>query len=127
MRKLLLIFILLTLVVSIFSSCGSYEVQNKVPEQSINYTYYTFGNVIQDGKQAVFFNFTSDYTITELDVAGCLLNKNNDVIHSFETSMNFGTPSKNPELPISIDKELIKEVKGVSFTKIKAYTMEETN
>ena len=123
---------LLTLLVSIFSSCESYEkpqkqTQNEVPEQSINYTYYTFGNVIQDGKQAVFFNFDSDYTITKLEVVGSLLDKDNNAIHSFDTSMNFVTPSKNPELAIRIDKDLISKVKSISFTKIKAYTTEEIN
>ena len=132
MRKLLSMFILLTLLVSIFSSCESYEkpqkqTQNEVPEQSINYTYYTFGNVIQDGKQAVFFNFDSDYTITKLEVVGSLLDKDNNAIHSFDTSMNFVTPSKNPELAIRIDKDLISKVKSISFTKIKAYTTEEIN
>ena len=134
MRKLLSMFILLTLLVSIFSSCESYEkpqtqtqTPNEIPEQSINYTYYTFGNVIQDGKQAVFFNFVSDYTITKLEVAGSLFDKDNNAIYSFDTSMNFGTPSKNPELSIRIDKDLISKVKSVSFTKIKAYTTEEIN
>ena len=132
MRKLLSMFILLTLLVSSFSSCESYETpeketQNEIPEQNINYTYYTFGNVIQDGKQAVFFNFVSDYTITKLEVAGSLLDKDNNAIHSFDTAMNFGTPSKNPELAIRIDKDLISKVKSVSFTKIKAYTTEEIN
>ena len=132
MKRLLSVFVLLTLLVSSFSSCESYEMpeketQNEIPEQSINYTYYTFGNVIQDGKQAVFFNFVSDYTITKLEVAGSLLDKDNNSIHSFDTSMNFGTPSQNPELAIRIDKDLISMVKSVSFTKIKAYTMEEIN
>lgn len=132
MRKLLSMFILLTLLVSIFSSCESYEkpqkqTPNEIPEQSINYTYYTFGNVIQDGKQAVFFNFVSDYTITKLEIVGSLLDKDNNAIHSFDTSTNFGTPSKNPELTIRIDKDLISKVKSVSFTKIKAYTTEEIN
>ena len=132
MRKLLSMFILLTLLVSIFSSCESYEkpqkqTQNEIPEQNINYTNFTFGNVIQDGKQAVFFNFVSDYTITKLEVVGSLLDKDNNAIHSFDTSMNFGTPSKNPELAIRIDKDLISKVKSVSFTKIKAYTTEEIN
>ena len=132
MKRLLSVFILLTLLVSSFSSCESYETpeketQNEIPEQNINYTYYTFGNVIQDGKQAVFFNFVSDYTITKLEVVGSLLDKDNNVIHSFDTSMNFGTPSKNSELAIRIDKDLISKVKSVSFTKIKAYTTEEIN
>ena len=132
MRKLLSIFILLTLLVSTFSSCESYEkpqkqTPNEIPEQNIYYTNFTFGNVIQDGKQAVFFNFVSDYTITKLEVAGSLLDKDNNAIHSFDNSMNFGTPSKNPELGIRIDKDLISKVKSVSFTKIKAYTTEEIN
>ena len=132
MRKLLSIFILLTLLVSIFSSCESYkkpqkQTPNEIPEQNIYYTNFTFGNVIQDGKQAVFFNFVSDYTITKLEVAGSLLDKDNNAIHSFDNSMNFGTPSKNPELAIRIDKDLISKVKSVSFTKIKAYTTEEIN
>ncbi len=130
MKKLLSVFILLTLVLSAFSSCDSYEkpekqTQNEIPEQSINYTNFTFGNVIQDGKQAVFFNFVSDYTVTKMEIAGTLLDKSGNIIHSFDTSMTFGTPSDNPELAIRIDKELIKNVKNVSFTKIKAYTTEE--
>ena len=81
------VFFSLTLLVSIFSSCESYEkpqkqTPNEIPEQSIYYTHFTFGNVIQDGKQAVFFNFVSDYTITKLEVVGSLLDKDNNVIHS---------------------------------------------
>ena len=129
MRKLLPIFILLTLLVSIFSSCESYkkpqkQTPNEIPEQNINYTNFTFGNVIQDGKQAVFFNFASDYTVTKMEIAGTLLDKDGNVIHSFDTSMTFGSPSNDPELAIRIEKELIKNVKSVSFTKIKAYTTE---
>ncbi len=80
MKKLLSVFILLTLVLSAFSSCYSYEkpekqTQNKIPEQSINYTNFTFANVIQDGKQAVFFNFVSDYTVTKMEIAGTLSEK----------------------------------------------------
>ena len=130
MKKLLFVLISLTLVLSTFFSCESYEkpekqTQNEIPEQSINYTNFTFGNVIQDGKQAVFFNFVSDYTVTKMETAGTLLDKNGNIIHSFDTAMTFGIPSDNPELAIRIDKELIKKVKNVSFTKIKAYTTEE--
>ena len=133
MKRLLSILVLLTLALASMSSCASphenlpKHTANEIPEQSITYTNFTFGNVIQDGKQAVFFNFASDYTVTELEVVGSLLDKNNNVIHSFNTSMNFGTPSKNPELAIRIDKDLISKVKSVSFTKIKAYTTEEIN
>ncbi|MBO7292340.1 MAG: hypothetical protein J6V07_00215, partial [Clostridia bacterium] len=70
-------------------------------------------------------NFVSDYTVTKMETAGTLLDKNGNIIHSFDTAMTFGTPSDNPELAIRIDKELIKKVKNVSFTKIKAYTTEE--
>ena len=133
MKRLLPILVLLALVLASLSSCApSHEdlpkqTANEIPEQSITYTNFTFGNVIQDGKQAVFFNFVSDYTITKLEVAGSLLDKDNNAIHSFDNSMNFGTPSKNPELGIRIDKDLISKVKSVSFTKIKAYTTEEIN
>ena len=116
----------------VFSYCESHddskkEPSNAIPEQSIAYTNFTFGNVIQDGKQAIFFNFVSDYTVTKIEIAGTLLDKDENVIHSFETSMTFGTPSYNPEMPLRIEAGLVKYVKSVSFTKIKAYTMEEVD
>ncbi len=132
MKKLLSIFILLTLVLYALSSCESYEdpkkqTTNEIPEQSINYTNFTFGNVIQDGKQAIFFNFVSDYTVTQIEVAGALLDIDKNVIHSFETSMTFGSPSFNPELAIRVESGLIKHVKSASFSKIKAHTTEQVD
>ena len=133
MKRLLPILVLLALVLASLSSCASYhedlpkQTANEIPEQSITYTNFTFGNVIQDGKQAVFFNFASDYTVTKMEIAGTLLDKDGNVIHSFDESITFGTSSYNPEFAIRIDKELIKKVTDVSFTKIKAYTTEEPN
>lgn len=130
MKKLFYIFILIALVLSAFSSCESYEkpekqTQNEIPEQNINYINFTFGNVIQDSKQAMFFNFVSDYTVTKMEIAGTLSDETGNVIHSFETFMTFGTPSYNPEMHIRIEAGLVKYVKEVSFTTIKAYTMQE--
>ncbi len=128
MKRLLPILVLLALVLASLSSCKSShedlpkQTANEIPEQSITYTNFTFGNVIQDGKQAIFFNFVSDYTVTKIEIAGTLLDKDENVIHSFETSMTFGTPSYNPEMHLRIEAGLVKYVKSVSFTKIKAYT-----
>ncbi len=133
MKKLLPILVLLALVLASLSSCASShedlpkQTANEIPEQSITYTNFTFGNVIQDGKQAVFFNFASDYTVTKMEIAGTLLDKDGNVIHSFDESITFGTSSYNPEFAIRIDKELIKKVTNVSFTKMKAYTTQELN
>lgn len=73
----------------------------------------------------MFFNFASDYTVTKMEIAGTLLDKDGNVIYSFDKSITFGTSSYNPEFSIRIDKELIKKVTNVSFAKIKAYTTEE--
>ena len=131
MKRLLPILVLLALVLASLSSCAPFhedlpkQTANEIPEQSITYTNFTFGNVIQDGKQAVFFNFASDYTVTKMEIAGTLLDKDGNVIHSFDESITFGTSSYNPEFAIRIDEELIKKVMNVSFTKMKAYTTQE--
>lgn len=129
MRRLLSALVLLTLFLYSLSSCVYSKKQtiNEIPEQSIAYTNFTFGNVIQDGKQAVFFNFVSDYAVTKMEIAGTLLDKDGNAIHSFDTSMTFGTPSYNPEPAIRIEKDLIKNVKSVSFKKTKAYTTQNIN
>ncbi len=132
MKKFLSTLILLTLILIACTSCAIYEDSNKetmveIPNDSIRYTNFTFGNVIQDDKQAVFFNFISEYTVSKLEITGTLLDKNGNAIDSFDTSMSFGTPSQTPEMPIRIDQNLIKNVKSVSFTKITAYTTEKIN
>ena len=95
-----------------------------IPEGSIKYTHLEYGNVIQDGKQAIFLNFVSDYAVTELEIAGALLDNNGNEIYAFDTGVRFGTPSADPDLAIKIESNLIKNVKSVSFTKITAYTTE---
>ena len=132
MKKNLLLLLLLLPMLCIFTLCSctsdinsEKEKINKIPEQSIKYVDLEFGNVIQDDKQAVFLNFASDYTVIKIDVSGNLLDKNGDVVHTFDTAMQFGSPSKNPEMYIRIEAGLIKYVKSVSFTKIDAYTNEE--
>ena len=129
MKKIfsVILFVSATLMLFIFSSCVSNndskkETLNEIPEQSITYTNFTFGNVIQDGKQAIFLNFASDYTVDKIEIAGTLLDKEKNGIHFFETSRTFDTPPYNLELYIRIEAGLVKYVESVSFTKIKAYT-----
>lgn len=122
-----ILFVSIILMLFVLSSCGSdndskQEASNEIPEQCITYTNFTFGNVIQDGKQAIFLNFASDYTVTKIEIAGALLDKDENSIHSFETSLTFATPSYNPELSVRIEVGLVKYIESVSFTKIKAYT-----
>ena len=133
MKRLLPILVLLALVLASLSSCASShedlpkQTANEIPEQSITYTNFTFGNVIQDGRQAMFLNFVSDYIVTKMEIAGTLSDKTGNVIHSFDASIAFGTPSYNPEMVIRIEKDLVKDVKSVSFSKIKAYTTQSIN
>ena len=101
------------------------EKRNMIPQNNIRYTYLEFGNVIDEGKQAVFFNFSSDYIVSEMEIAGVLLDINGNTIYTFDTTTTFGSPSKNPEPHIRIDANLIKNVVSASFTEIKAYTTEE--
>lgn len=129
MKKIFSVFLFVsaTLMLFIFSSCvfnndSKKETLNEIPEQSITYTNFTYGNVIQDGKQAIFLNFASDYTVDKIEIAGTLLDKEKNGIHIFETSRTFDTPPYNPELFIRIEAGLVKYVESVSFTKIKAYT-----
>lgn len=128
MKKISLILIIsIILMLFVFSSCWSdddppKETSNEIPEQSIAYTNFTFGNVIQDGKQAIFLNFASDYTVAKIEVAGTLLDKDKNTMYAFEKSVSFDTPSYNPELYLRIEAGLVKYIEDVSFTKIKAYT-----
>ena len=96
-----------------------------IPQNNIRYTYFEFGNVIDEGKQAVFFNFSSDYIVSEMEIAGVLLDINGNTIYTFDTTTTFGSSSKNPKPHIRIDANLIKNVVSASFTEIKAYTTEE--
>ncbi len=132
MKKILIKIVVLLLSFVLFCSCSSNsnsnsENNNIIPQDKISYTHLEFGNVIDEGKQAVFLNFSSDYVVTKIEMKGTLLDKSGNTIHSFDTSMTLGSPSKNPDLPIQIDANLIKNVKSASFTTIKAYTTQEIN
>ena len=112
-----------------FSSClnTNEEKINTIPQNNINYTHLEFGNVIDEGKRAVFFNFTSDYIVSKMEIEGILLDRSGNTIYTFDNAISFGSPSNNPEFPITIDENLVKSVSSVSFTKIKAYTTQELN
>ncbi len=116
-------FVLLCSCTACFNS--NEETTNIIPQDSISYTSLEFGNVIYEGKQAVFLNFNSAYPVIKIEIEGVLLDKNGNTIYTFDTTMNFGSPSNNPDVPIRIDANLIKSVKSASFTKIKGYTKEE--
>lgn len=110
-----------------FTACFNFnkEPTNIIPQDSISYTSLEFGNVIDEGKQAVFLNFNSAYLVTKIEMEGVLLDKNGNTIYTFDTTMNLGSPSNKPKVPIRIDANLIKSVKSASFTKIKGYTKEQ--
>ena len=71
----------------------------------------------------------SEYNVYKIEIAGSLLDINGKTIYEFDTWMKFGTGtiSKNPSPVIMIDKDLIYNVCNVSFTKIRAYTIEDIN
>lgn len=132
MKKIITIIAILTL--SIFSLCAcslfstpAEEKNNVIPEQNIKYSHYEIGNVIDEGKQAVFINFTSDYNVKKIEVSGNLLDKNNNVLYSFETTLNFDTPTKKPDPFVLVNKDIVLNILSVSITKVKAYTAEDIN
>lgn len=126
MKKFLATVILLTFSLTVLCSCVNPNDPDeyKIPEQNIEYTYFTLGNVIQDGKRAVFFNFESNYTITKIEFTGYLLNSNGQAIHSFDSSISLGNGNKKPEVAIRVDADIVYDISSVSFTKIIAYTTE---
>ena len=113
------------------ASCSNFndndEKINVIPQNNISYTHLEFGNVVDEGKQAVFFNFSSDFIVIKMEINGVLLDKSGDTIYSFDTALTFSSPSINPKFPIRIDEKHIKNVNSASFTKIKAYTTQEVN
>lgn len=116
---------------SIFALCscafGKSNEPNVIPEQNVKYTHFQFGNVIDEGKRAVYLNFDSDYSVSKLEIAGTFKDSKGKVVHSFDTKMSFGTASENPKMIVMVDKDLISRISSVSFTKIKAYTTEQIN
>ena len=127
LRTILLSIISLSILTSCFACTSLTDKEILIPEKDIIYTDFDLGNVIFEEKRAVFLNFSSTYTVTKLEVAGSLLDVNGEVIENFDTTMSFGTPSNKPDLSISIDDNLVKKVRSVHFTKIKAYTKDKIN
>lgn len=97
----------------------------EIPEQNITYTRYEIGNVIDEGKQAVFLCFKSDYEVASIEFAGELLDITGKTIYTFDSSLIYSSPTKNPRPAVRIDANLIEKVHSVSFSKIKAYTNQE--
>ncbi len=129
MKKIIKLVVLMTFAIFSLTFCsacqdGNSQKMNLIPEQNIKYSHIEIGNVIQDGKQAVFLNFKSDYTVEKIEYAGVLLDKEGNTICTFDKELNFGNPSCNVSATILIDYKLIKNVKSVSFTKVNAYTTE---
>ena len=59
-----------------------------------------------------------------MEIAGTLLDKKGNTIDTFETTINLGRPTNDPDIPIRVNADTIKYVYSVSFTTIKAYTTE---
>lgn len=97
----------------------------EIPEQNIEYQGFEFGNVIDDGKRAIFFKFNSDYTVVQMEIAGVVIATNGDTLYEFDFSTNFSNVPTNPRPAIRLDKDLIIRVSYISFTKILAYTSED--
>ena len=101
--------------------------ENIIPQNNISYTHLEIGNVIDEGMQTVFLNFSSDYVVTRMEIEGALLDENGNSIFVFNKELTIVTPLKYLGFPIRVDANLIKNIKSASFTKIIAYTTQEIN
>lgn len=129
MKKKFLIFPILTFCLVIMSVGCSFtkskeEPIYEIPTESIKYNGIEFGNVIDEGKRAVFMKFESDYAVVKMEIAGVAIATNGDTLYEFDFSTNFGNNPTNPRPAIRLDKDLITRVSYISFTKILAYTNE---
>ena len=129
MKKIFIVFIVM-LSLFLLLSCASCAVSEQeknaiVPDGNTSFKNYTIGNVIDEGKQAVFFNFVSNYNIKKLEISGHLLDSSGNTIYTFETTQALSTPTKKPEVFIRIASDLVKRVRSVTFTKITAYTADD--
>ena len=122
MKKVLGVVILLMLILFALCSCQSSASKQDAQDTKVNYTGYSFGNVITDGEIAVFFDFDSDYMVNKMEIAGSLLDRNGNSIHAFDTAMSLDPATNHPSPAIMVDVGIIKDISSVSFTKIKAYT-----
>ena len=129
MKRFLSIIILSIITLFTLTSCITSDRTNEakeyeIPSNSINYIKFSFGNVIYEGKRAVFFEFASDYPVSKMEYSGSLLDANGNILFTFEETTNFSSPSKNPEAYVRVDQALANKVRSVTFSKIKAYTTE---
>lgn len=133
MKRSFIFLFFLSISLFVLLSCNSNRNSNEeekeflIPEESIKYSGLSFGNVIQDGKQSVLLGFVSDYRVTKIEYAGNLLDYSGTTIYSFDSSVLFGSPSKEPHISVRVDSGLLKYIRSASFTKIVAYTDEKVN
>ena len=131
MRKIILLISVLLIILCAFCSCsvfsqGSEErASNLIPEDNIRFKNYSIGNVIDEGKQAIFFRFVSEYSVMRIEATGVLLDGSGETIYTFDYSSGIGAPSKTPEIFIRVEADVVKKVKSVSITSLKAYTSED--
>ena len=130
MKKIILLVSALLMIFCTFCSCSAFTkgneetANNLIPKDSIRFKNYSVGNVIDEGKQAIFFRFASDYSVSKIEATGTLLDDSGKTIHTFEYSSGIGSPSKTPEIFIRVEADIAKKVRSVSITNLKAYTSE---
>ena len=130
MNKISTIVVIIAVFITLITSCTpapELDVENEIPTESIRYTHMEFGNVIDEGKRAVFFVFASEYSVSKMEIVGELLDREGNVIEQFDHAVSFSKPRKDTEMAIRIDKDLIEDIGGVTFTSIRAYTEEKIN
>ncbi len=126
---LLLIMIIFGCVLSLVScdkeNIGKTEIEeyNIIPDYNISYIGFSKGNVIQDGKQALFLKFSSDYNVIKMNASGHLLDISGAVIYDFST-VTIATNSKNPEIHIREDYSIIQSTVNVIIDNVNSYTNE---
>ncbi len=96
--------------------------ENLVPENSINYEGIGLGNVIHEGKRAIYLYFSSEYSITRIEASGFLLSPTGQRVFPFNDNISLSPSTTNPAFTIMIDASLASSVSSASFTNIKAYT-----
>lgn len=104
--------------------------ENLVPESSINYVGIGLGNVIDEGKRAIFIYFSCEYPITKLKASGFLLNPSGQTVLTFNETTTLSPARTNPSIVIRVDTNIVYNISSASITSIKAYTksnIEQTN
>lgn len=131
MRRLIKIIAVVIGVVAVMCMCTACMDINsnsdkvyEIPQSSISYVDFEIGNVIDEGKQAVFFNFVSDFPVKKIEAKGTLYDKDGGALQAINISLSFATPSRTPEPVVRVEAGLVKYIASVSFSEIKAYTTE---